>query len=98
MASGFDISGMGGGAGFGGSGNQYKGTRFMDDYLDDQDQRSAYEIEKRDTEPQKRAYELSAMYRQGSSKAKSPSLAGELGKTAAGAAVGVAVKAGIALI
>lgn len=98
MASGFDISGIGGGAGFGGSGNQYKSTRFMDDYLDDQDQRSAYEIEKRDTESQKRAYELSAMYRQGSSKAKSPSLLGQLGQAAAGSAVSAAVTAGFALI
>jgi hypothetical protein len=99
-ANGFDTSGMSADVATGpGSSTKYYGnTRFMDDYLDNENQKNAYEIDKENTDSYKKAYELSAMYRQGSSKPKTPNFAGELGKIAAGSAVSAAVTAGFALI
>jgi len=98
--NGFDTSGLSADVATGpGSSTKYYGnTRFMDDYLDSEDQKNAFEIDKKNTDSFVRARQLGAMYQQGSSKAKAPNLAGELGKVAAGSAVSAAVTAGFALI
>jgi hypothetical protein len=104
-ANGFNTSGLNADVATGpGSSTKYYGnTRFMDGYLNEESERNAYEIEKKNTDSWRSAYELSDLRRQatagaGGGQAKTPNFAGELGKVAAGSAVSAAVTAGFALI